>query len=164
MTATPTNSSANPPLAHPLVNAADAEKLLLDLIKVMDALLGTVEHETELVRAGRLREALDLEPTKTELARRYMADAARIKANAEFLSRNLPEALDALRQQHDTFHALLQINLTVLATAHAVSESIVRGVSEEVARQSAPQTYGKSGRPNNPGASSIQPVALSRIL
>ena len=62
------------------------------------------------------------------------------------LSKQVPDLLAALRKQHDTFNALLQINLTVLATAHAVSEGLIRGAHAEVARKNAPQTYGKSGR------------------
>jgi len=58
----------------------------------------------------------------------------------------------------------LQINLTVLATAHAVSEGIVRGVSAEMAQKSAPQTYGASGRHNLPNARHAQPMAVSRSL
>ena len=50
-----------------------------------------------------------------------------------------------LRQRHDLFRAVLQMNLTVLATAHAVSESIMRGVSSELARKATPQgAYGAS--------------------
>ena len=56
------------------------------------------------------------------------------------------------------FRALLQINLTVLATAHAVSEGIMRGVSDELARKAAPQTYGATGRANAPGPSAAQPL------
>ena len=36
---------------------------------------------------------------------------------------------------------MLQINLTVLATAHAVSEGIVRGVNTEMQRRNIPNTY-----------------------
>ena len=74
------------------------------------------------------------------------------------------ERLEELRQRHDKFRALLQINLTVLATAHAVSEGIVRGVSDEMARKSAPQTYGASGRTNAPSRSAASPLAVSRVL
>jgi hypothetical protein len=52
----------------------------------------------------------------------------------------------------------------VLATAHAVSEGIVRGVSDELARKAAPQTYGSSGRANAPGKSATAPLAVSRSL
>ena len=44
------------------------------------------------------------------------------------------------------------MNLTVLATAHAVSESIMRGVSAELARKATPQAYGASGRATRPPA------------
>ena len=46
------------------------------------------------------------------------------------------------------------MNLTVLATAHAVSESIMRGVSAELARKATPQAYGASGRATDAAASS----------
>jgi len=52
----------------------------------------------------------------------------------------------------------------VLATAHAVSEDLIRGVSGELARRAAPQTYGATGRPTAPSKSAIQPLAVSRSL
>ena len=69
-----------------------------------------------------------------------------------------------MRKRHDAFRALLQTNLTVLATAHAVSEGIIRGVSGELARKQAPSTYGASGRTNTPGPKASQPLAVSRTL
>ena len=69
-----------------------------------------------------------------------------------------------MRQRHDAFRALLQTNLTVLATAHAVSEGIIRGVSGELARKQAPSTYGATGRANMPDSKASQPLALSRTL
>ena len=56
-----------------------------------------------------------------------------------------------LRRHHDTFRAMLQINLTVLATAHAVSEGIVRGVNTEIQRRNIPNTYTASGQRAAPG-------------
>ncbi len=94
----------------------------------------------------------------------YIADLLRLRASQAYLMQTLPQKLQNLRQRHDTFRALLQINLTVLATAHAVSEEIVRGVSSELARKAAPQTYGASGRPNTPRARAGQPLAVSRSL
>jgi hypothetical protein len=116
------------------------------------------------VRAGKLKEATTLEPTKAELARLYATDGAQVKANLPFLSRQVPDLLASLRQQHDTFNALLQINLTVLATAHAVSEGLIRGAHTEVARKNAPQTYGNSGRPTAPARNVATPISVSRTL
>jgi hypothetical protein len=145
-------------------SVGEAERVIANLSKIMDALLATVEEETTLVRAGRLREATQLEGVKSELAGHYLADTERLKSSRQSLERSLPEAIDALRARHDTFNALLQINLAVLATAHAVSEGIIRGVSDELVRKQVPQTYGASGRPTVPPPKASQPMAVCRTL
>ena len=150
--------------AQPVASAADGETLIKHLLEVMEALLGTVEEETALIRAGKLVEAAKLEPAKTELSNMYVADTARIKASQVYLDRVRPAMAKELRQRHDLFRAVLQMNLTVLATAHAVSESIMRGVSTELARKATPQAYGASGHATAPTASVRQPLTLSRVL
>ena len=59
----------------------DARKLAENLMDVMSALLGVIERETELVRAGKLREAMAFEPDKTELSRRYVNAVGQLKAS-----------------------------------------------------------------------------------
>jgi len=156
------DTAANTP--RPIETTAEAENLVRHLLAAMDALVATVEHETDLVRAGRLKDATALEATKAELARAYVNDTAQVKANLPALKRQVPDLLAALRKQHDTFNALLRINLTVLATAHAVSEGLIRGAHAEVARKNAPQTYGNSGRPVAPSKNAAVPVSVSRSL
>ena len=150
--------------AQPIQTANEAENLVRHLLSAMDALLATVEQETALVRAGKLKDALAYETTKAELARTYMSDTAQVKANLPVLKKQVPDLLATLRKQHDTFNALLQINLTVLATAHAVSEGLIRGAHAEVARKNAPQTYGNSGRAVASPKSAAVPVSVSRSL
>jgi hypothetical protein len=142
----------------------EAHQLAGHLTDVMDALLGIVEEETNLVRAGRLRAAADLAQSKSDLTRLYLADIMRLKASHAYFAASHPDIVADLRRRHDMFRALLQVNLTVLATAHAVSEGIIRGVSEELMRKAAPQTYGASGRPSAPTQSAVQPISLSRTL
>ncbi|MEA3026852.1 MAG: hypothetical protein QOF91_2137 [Alphaproteobacteria bacterium] len=149
---------------RPVASAADGAALIKHLLEVMDALLGTVEQETELVRAGKLAEAAKLEAAKAELSGMYVTDSTRIRASQVYLDRVTPGLAAELRKRHDTFRAVLQMNLTVLATAHAVSESIMRGVSSELARKATPQAYGASGRAMAPAAASMQPLTLSRVL
>jgi len=151
-------------VTNPVASLAEGETLIKHLLEVMDALLGTVEEETALVRAGKLIEAAQLEAAKSELSGMYVIDTARIRANQGYLNRVAPALAADLRQRHDLFRAVLQMNLTVLATAHAVSESIMRGVSSELARKATPQAYGASGRAATPGAASLQPLTLSRVL
>jgi hypothetical protein len=148
----------------PIQTTAEAENLIHHLLTAMDALVATVEQETELVRAGKLKDAGALQAAKAELARAYVSDTAQVKTNLPVLKKQVPDLLRALRKQHDTFNALLQINLTVLATAHAVSEGLIRGAHAEVARKNAPQTYGNSGRPVAPPKSAAVPVSVSRSL
>jgi hypothetical protein len=131
---------------------------------VMSALLSVIERETELVRAGKLREAMAFEPKKSELSRRYVGAVTQLKASQKFLAQSAPELLTALHRHHDTFRAMLQINLTVLATAHAVSESIVRGVNAEIQRRNIPSTYTASGRRAAPTPRHMTPLAVSRTL
>jgi hypothetical protein len=144
--------------------AVQNQDVLSDLSATMDDILRVVEHETALVRAGSLVEASKLQQIKTDLANRYYADASRIKAMLPALQSGQAPGFADIKRKHEEFRALLQINLTVLATAHAVSEGIMRGVSEQLARKAAPSTYGASGRTNAPNPSAAQPLAVSRVL
>lgn len=155
------SASDNP---APIVSAGEAERAIASLNTIMDRLVQTVEEETARVRTGQLRQAVELDATKAELARLYATEGERVKAAKDIIAQSLPAALDALRKRHAAFQALLQTNLTVLATAHAVSEGIIRGVSGELARKQAPSTYGASGRANAPSAKASQPLAVSRTL
>jgi hypothetical protein len=144
--------------------ATEARKLAENLMDVMSALLGVIERETELVRAGQLREAMAFEPKKTELSRRYVNAVGQLKASQQYLAQTAPELLNTLHRHHDVFRAMLQINLTVLATAHAVSESIVRGVNSEMQSRNIPNTYTAAGRRATPGPRHMTPLAVSRSL
>jgi hypothetical protein len=148
-----------------LTNAQDAHALTARFDAVMDALVEVVQQETDLVRGGRLGAAAKLQDQKNELTRLYIADTLQLQASQTPLARIVgTDKLAAMRQRHDGFRALLTMNMTVLATAHAVSEGIVRGVSGAMTRQAAPQTYGASGRAVAPSKSASQPLAVSRML
>jgi hypothetical protein len=148
----------------PIATAADANQLAAHYVEVMDSLTDIIGQETEAVRAGHLKQAAALEQSKTELARLYIADTLRLRANEAQLAQVSPQIMPELTRRHNDFRALLQTNLTVLATAHAVSEGLVRGVSGELARKASPQTYGASGRANAPDPRKAVPLAVSRVL
>jgi hypothetical protein len=143
---------------------AAARKLAENLMEAMSALLAVIERETELVRAGKLREAMTFEPRKAELSRNYVNAVGQIKASQKQLAQAAPELLKTLHRHHELFRSMLQINLTVLATAHAVSESIVRGVNAEMQRRSMPNTYTAAGKRAAPGPRHITPLSVSRSL
>ena len=161
----PQHRPAVAPVAKPAASTpAEIRKLAEELMDVMSALLATIERETELVRAGKVREAIRLEEQKSEMSRRYMVAVENLKTAQKVLAQSAPELLTTLRRNHDTFRAMLQINLTVLATAHAVSEGIVRGVNTEIQRKNIPNTYTAAGQRAAPGPRHITPLALSRSL
>jgi len=161
MTASAQREPAVPAIA---ATPAGARKLAAELMEAMSALLGIIERETELVRAGKLKEAMALGAQKSELSRRYVGAVGRVKANQKILSQCAPDLLPSLHRHHDTFRAMLQVNLTVLATAHAVSENIVRGVNAEMQRKNIPNTYTAAGRRAAPGPRHITPISVSRSL
>jgi hypothetical protein len=144
--------------------SAEARKIAEQLMDAMSALLGLIERETELVRAGQVREAMTLESKKQELSRNYVGAVSQLKANQAQLAKSEPELLSTLHRHHDAFRAMLQVNLTVLATAHAVSESVVRGVNAEIQKRNVPNTYTAAGRRATPGPRHITPLAVSRSL
>ena len=158
------NASRQPqrPVAAPA--GAEARKLAEDLMDAMNALLALIERETELVRAGKVREAVMLESRKQELSRNYVGAVGQLKANQPLLAKSAPELLSTLHRHHDAFRAMLQVNLTVLATAHAVSESVVRGVNAEIQKRNVPNTYTAAGRRAAPGPRHITPLTVSRSL
>lgn len=144
--------------------ALNPHALAEGLIATMTALLDIVERETALVRAGKVGEAMALQDDKAALSQRYLQAAERLKSAEAALTGLAPDLVTALRRHHETFRAMLAANLTVLATAHAVSEGIVRGVNGEIQRRHAPQTYTANGRHSGASARQSSPLAVSRTL
>lgn len=159
----PQRQPATPPIPM-AATPAEARQLAETMMEVMSALLGVIERETELVRAGKVREAMASVAKKTELSHRYAGAIANLKASQKYLAETAPELLTTLHRHHDLFRSMLQVNLTVLATAHAVSESIVRGVNTEMQRRNIPNTYTAAGRRAAPGPRHIAPLTVSRSL
>jgi hypothetical protein len=143
---------------------SDAESAIAHVADLIAKLQGVIEQETALVHAGKIRKAAAISPTKSELAGQLFAATEWLKANAKFLLRAAPASAAALHQLQQAFQAVLQKNMIVLATSHAVSEGIVRRLSGDLARKASPQVYGASGRPIAPNPRRGQPLALSRVL
>jgi hypothetical protein len=148
----------------PITTKAEAEKAIGELSALIEKLSALLEQETVLIHAGRVKRAAALNPEKSELAGELFASNERLKANAKFLLKSAPAHCDALRRQQESFRTVLQKNLIVLATTHAVSEGIVRRLSGELARKASPQVYGATGRATAPNPKHGHPLAVSRTL
>ena len=147
-----------------ITTKAEAEQAIDEMTALVEKLSGLLERETALVHAGRIRSAAEIEPAKRELAGKLFAAGERLKANAKFLRQSAPARCAGLNGVQGAFGAVLQRNMVVLATAHAVSEGIVRRLSGELARKASPQIYGASGRAVAPNPRHGRPLALSRTF
>jgi hypothetical protein len=148
----------------PITTTVEAERAIDDLSALIEKLSGLMEEETALVRAGRVSQTVAMGRTKAELAGQLYTSGERLKANGKFLMQAAPARCTALRRLQEAFRAVLQKNMIVLATTHAVSEGIMRRLSGDLAKKSAPQVYGATGRTTAPHPRYGQPLAFSKKL
>jgi hypothetical protein len=148
----------------PITSTAEAEQAIENLALLIQKLSGLVEQETALIRTGHVRKATNLNQEKSLLAGELYNLSERLKANAKFILKVAPARCAALAHLQEAFRLVLQKNLVVLATAHAVSEGIVRRLSGDLGKKTTPQVYGASGRTAVSYAKHGQPIAVSRKL
>lgn len=147
-----------------IASAEEARDVIRTLDETITALAEVLEEEDRLVRAGRLSEVARLSQAKNGHARRYLADSLRLRDSLPRLRAELGGEIGRVKERHAAFQDRLQRNLAALATAHAVSEGIVRGVAGELTRTASPQTYGASGRTPVPDPRHAKPLAVCRSL
>ena len=126
-------------------SAGEARDLVETVMATLMSLAHVIGEETQLMRDGKIAAALDREARKTELAGSYMRGLEVIKANAVALARFVPDDVQRLKGAHGEFSELLETNQAVLATARAVSETIVRDLARDAGRTAQPQGYARGG-------------------
>jgi hypothetical protein len=141
-----------------ITDRAQAEKLASGVAATMAELGALLEAETAHVRVGRLRDGLSQEHRKAELSAAYLQGLEAVKSNAVALARFAPEALKSLKEAHARFARTVEDNQMVLATARAVSESLVKGIADEMSRHARPQGYAPAG------LSARRPVASAPLV
>jgi hypothetical protein len=156
----PATRPSPPPFAGP----GDALAFVDGLRQTMAELRSVLAEETALVRAARIKAARPFELRKTELSHRYLADLTRLKIHGAALRTHAGHALATIEAEHEALQQALQVNLAVLATAHAVAEGIIRHVSQTVQARRAPAGYGANGRAHAPAPRAAAPVAVVRNL
>lgn len=124
----------------------EARALVEGVLEALAALAHLVGEETELVRAGRLPEAMTREPRKTELAGIYMRGVEQVKLNAVALARFAPAEVKRLKEAHHAFQGLIETNQIVLATARAVSESVIRDLAADANKPMRANGYGPTAK------------------
>lgn len=114
-----------------VADAAQAEALVSSIIATMTALQEVIQAETAGIKEGRIAAALADEARKTALAGDYMKGLEAIKSNALAVARFAPAAMQRLKALHEDFTKAIALNQAVLATAHAVSEGLMRSLASE---------------------------------
>ena len=155
-------TTAQVPVEAPIVTPEEAHALCDELIATMDALIETVERETELVRGGKLLEAGALAPEKAKLSQVYTTRMLKVKRNTEPLKAMIPDALRELQKRHDLFRSLLKINLAVLATAKEVSSDIMSTLAATVGKTRKTNGYSADARLPQERKFMTEGVALDR--
>lgn len=152
------------PAPPPFASANEAVAFIEGLRLTMAELTAVLAEESALVRAARIKAAQPLEARKSALSLRYTAELARLKAHATTIRAVAPRALAALDQDNARLGKALEVNLAVLATAHAVAEGIIRQVATAVQAKKAPSAYGANGHAITPPRRAAAPVAIVRSL
>lgn len=150
-----------------ITSAPEARALVDGLMSTLGSLAHIIGEETQLMREGHVGAALEREPKKTELSGKYMRGLEILKSNAVALARFVPDDVGRLKKAHLEFSELLETNQAVLATARAVSETIVRSLAKDAGRAAQPQGYGKSSYGSVTDAASrvsTGPIVLSKQL
>lgn len=149
---------------HVVTNHDIAAKLVDKLGTAMENLLVMLQQETELVKAGKLRQAGELAMDKEEKAALYTRLMLVARDEIDALKAYVPTETAALLKRHELFRSEVQINLAVLDTARDVAEDIMRTVATEVGRSAAPAVYGRGGRPMAEKVVSARGVAINQSL
>jgi len=164
MTAQPNATTFPFSLERP-TNPQAAENFCSALSGTMEALLSVIEMETDLVRAGKLKEAGELQADKARLIHEYTRGMMTAKEHAVALGNLSPAATQNLRRQHGEFQPVLRINLAVLSTARDVANTIVSTVAKVAGAKNAtaPTTYGRTGTAPS-GPQSARGIAVNQSL
>ena len=152
------------PAPPPFASANEAVAFIEGLRLTIAELTAVLTEESALVRAARMKAAQPLEARKSALSLRYTAELARLKAHAPALRAAAPHVLASLEADNAMLGKALEVNLAVLATAHAVAEGIIRQVASTVQASRAPSAYGANGRTSAPPRRAAAPVAVIRTL
>jgi hypothetical protein len=147
-----------------VITAQEADGIVQAALAALEALDPLIARETELLRDGRIKPALDLAAAKSEAASRYQKALEDVKANAIALGRFAPPSLSLLKRRHEAFADLMSLNMAVIGTTRTVSESLIRELAADVGQARSPQGYGAFGQQVAAYRPQATPLAVSKSL
>ena len=145
-------------------NNLDATELCTRADSSLTELVNIMNQETNLLRAGHLREAATLTPEKTQLSQDYVAFARAIQRETVRLRQEAPEQLQKLQKRHESLATQMAENLRVLATAKTLTEDLLTDVAKAVGVSEKPRTYGTTGQMTNTTPTVARGLSIDRAL
>jgi hypothetical protein len=132
--------------------------LILDLTRRLSAL---VEREIALIQAHEPQRLSEHEDERSRLSLLYAREMQSLRADPEAARRAEHDRLQRLKDETKAFNETLDRHQRLIKRMRHVTEGIVKAVSDEAAKQSAPRTtYGMSG--HTAPARGPAPLAINR--
>lgn len=130
----------------------------------LSELIGVMNAETTLLRAGKLADAAQLTLRKARLAQDYVHAARQVQDQAAAIRAAAPEAAERLRESHAALATQLAENLRVLASAKSLTENLIGDVARRVGAAAVPSTYSGDGASASGSATGARGIAVNRAL
>lgn len=130
----------------------------------LDTLVGILNQETVLMRAGHAKAASELTADKTRLAQDYMGLARAVQRQLARLKLEAPTRIAALQASHERLAMQMAENLRVIATARSVTEDLLTDVAEAIAARDRPRTYSANGQVGGAAPRTAAGVSINRAL
>lgn len=152
------------PLTLPFKDKNEALETGLQLERTFEALKDVLAQETAFAKKGKLRSAATLQSEKMKLTDSFLKLAERLRVHAGYFRSELPDLTAKLQKLHGAFCEEVHRNLTTLATAKALSETLIQEIID-AAKQSE-QTAGYTAKGSAPSfnASGAPPLKLNMTL
>lgn len=152
------------PLTAPLHSREEAINLSNALEKTLAELSVVLTLETQFAKAGKLRDAINLQPDKARLTNEFIQVTERFRANVAFYKQELPQTIEKVRKLHEKFHVEVARNMAALATAKALAESLISEVVNAAQEHERPSGYTTDGKSPTPKANTTPPLKLNLSL
>lgn len=168
MTNAPASSDHIPTDHHEisLINSEqDAQLLCEKLMEITGELISVLDRETALLRKGNNADMAALHMRKQALSSHLAKKMELLKHNASYIKQATPDHIDALKGQQKHFQKSLLLNQDTLIAMKAVSEQLLKTISEKAAKKkNGPQTYGQSAHMSSPSAQQSTAISIDRNL
>ncbi len=148
---------------EPIQTRLQAEVFCENFEVAMDNLLSAIEAETALLRDGQISELPTVAPQKHAAIETYLSGIRVASANTIALGNLVPQAIQRMRERHDSLRPILQTNLQVVSTARTVTDNIIETVAKAVGSQVKTKGYGANGLMSSPQRSA-QGIAVNQTL